>query len=107
MARQKKAPQILGWLLAASSGASLLTFGTIAIIYSHFDFTYKQMYIYCGSITIFLAVIAFIFWPKYPTAKTNNKEGNYKKSLLALLCFTVYLWSKTANIFCFRCIYAS
>ncbi len=34
---KKKAPQILGWLLAASSGASLLTFGTIAIIYSHFD----------------------------------------------------------------------
>ena len=59
---KKKAPQILGWLLAASSGASLLTFGTIAIMYSHFDFTYKQMYIYCGSITIFLAVIAFIFW---------------------------------------------
>ena len=77
---KKKAPQILGWLLAASSGASLLTFGTIAIIYSHFDVTYKQMYIYCGSITIFLAVIAFIFWPKYPTAKQLKKKVIIKKA---------------------------
>ena len=77
---KKKAPQILGWLLAASSGASLLTFGTIAIMYSHFDFTYKQMYIYCGSITIFLAVIAFIFWPKYPTQKQITKKVIIKKA---------------------------
>ena len=77
---KKKAPQILGWLLAASSGASLLTFGTIAIMYSHFDFTYKQMYIYCGSITIFLAVIAFIFWPKYPTQKQTTKKLIIKKA---------------------------
>ena len=77
---KKKAPQILGWLLAASSGASLLTFGTIAIMYSHFDFTYKQMYIYCGSITIFLAVIAFIFWPKYPTQKQTTKKVIIKKA---------------------------
>ena len=77
---KKKAPQILGWLLAASSGASLLTFGTIAIMYSHFDFTYKQMYIYCGSITISLAVIAFIFWPKYPTQKQITKKVVIKKA---------------------------
>ena len=77
---KKKAPQILGWLLAASSGASLLTFGTIAIIYSYFDVTYKQMYIYCGSITIFLAVIAFIFWPKFPTAKQIKKKVIIKKA---------------------------
>ena len=77
---KKKAPQILGWLLAASSGASLLTFGTIAIMYSHFDFTYKQMYIYCGSITIFLAIIAFIFWPKYPTKKQTTKKLIIKKA---------------------------
>ena len=77
---KKKAPQILGWLLAASSGASLITFGTIAIIYSNFDVTYKQMYIYCGSITIFLAVIAFIFWPKYPTAKQLTKKVIIKKA---------------------------
>ena len=77
---KKKAPQILGWLLAASSGASLLTFGTIAIMYSHFDFTYKQMYIYCGSITIFLAIIAFIFWPKYPTQKQTTKKLIIKKA---------------------------
>ena len=42
-----------------------------------------------------------------PPILTNKKEDNYKKGLLALLCFTVYLWSKTANIFRFRCIYAS
>ena len=88
---KKKAPQILGWLLAASSGASLITFGTIAIMYSHFDFTYKQMYIYCGSITIFLAVIAFIFWPKYPTQKLITKKLIIKKAywlyyLLQFIC---------------------
>ena len=38
------------------------------------------MYIYCGSITIFLAVIAFIFWPKYPTAKQLTKKVIIKKA---------------------------
>ena len=77
---KKRAPQILGWLLAASSGASLITFGTIAIIYSHFEFTYKQMYICSGTITIFLAIIAFIFWPNYPAQTYKTKKIVIKKA---------------------------
>ncbi len=76
---KKKAPQILGWLLAASSGASLLTFGAIAIIYSYFSFTYKQMYICCGTVTIFLAIIAYVFWPKYPIQPQKKKKIIIKK----------------------------
>ena len=76
---KKKAPQILGWLLAASSGASLLTFGAIAIIYSYFDFTYQQMYICCGTVTIFLAIMAYVFWPKYPAQPQKKKKIIIKK----------------------------
>ena len=76
---KKKAPQILGWLLAASSGASLLTFGAIAIIYSYFGFTYKQMYICCGTVTIFLAIMAYVFWPKYPAKPQKTKKIIIKK----------------------------
>ena len=76
---KKKAPQILGWLFAASSGASLITFGAIAIIYSYFDITYKQMYICCGTFTIFLAIVAYVFWPKYPIKPQKTKKIIIKK----------------------------
>ncbi len=79
---KKKAPQILGWLLAASSGASLITFGAIAVIYSYFDITYKQMYVCCGTITILIAIISFIFWPKYPVKTHKTKKVVIKKAYL-------------------------
>ncbi len=77
---KKKAPQILGWLLAASSGASLITFGAIAIVYSYFDFSYKQMYVCCGILTISLAVIAYAFWPKHPLQTHETKKIILKRA---------------------------
>ena len=77
---KKKAPQILGWLLASSSLASLITFGFVAILYSYFEPTYKQVYYTCGTITVFLAIFALFFWPKFPVSKQEKKRIIVKKA---------------------------
>ena len=77
---KKKAPQILGWLLASSSLASLITFGFVAVMYSYFEPTYQQVYCICGMITVLLATFAFLFWPKFPTSKQPKQRIVIKKA---------------------------
>ncbi len=77
---KKKAPQILGWLLASSSLASLITFGFVAMMYSYFEPTYQQVYYICGMITVLLAMFAFFFWPKFPTSKQPKQRIVIKKA---------------------------
>ena len=77
---KKKAPQILGWLLASSSLASLITFGLVAVMYSYFEPTYKQVYYVCGAMTVLLATFAFFFWPKFPTSEQQKKRIVVKKA---------------------------
>ena len=77
---KKKAPQILGWLLASSSLASLITFGFVAVMYSYFEPTYQQVYYICGMITVLLATFAFLFWPKFPTSKQPKQRIVIKKA---------------------------
>ena len=77
---KKKAPQILGWLLASSSLASLITFGFVAVMYSYFEPTYQQVYFTCGIITVLLATFALFFWPKFPTFKQRKQRIVIKKA---------------------------
>ena len=58
---KKKAPQILGWLLAVGSATSLVTYLIIAIGFAYFDLSYEQVYVSAGLMTILHAIIAYLF----------------------------------------------
>ncbi len=58
---KKKAPQILGWLLAVGSATSLITYLIIAFGFAYFDLSYEQVYVSAGLMTILLAIIAYLF----------------------------------------------
>ena len=58
------APQVLGWVSAVGSFASLLTYGAIVITWKAFDLSYSFVYITSGGITVFIALICFFIFPQ-------------------------------------------
>jgi MFS family permease len=77
---KKKAPQILGWLLAVGSATSLVTYLIIAIGFAYFDLSYEQVYVSAGLMTILLAIIAYLFWPRFEEKTPQNKKIIIRKA---------------------------
>ena len=68
-----RAPQIIGWLVAAGSAASLLAYGLIALVFSWGGFGYDGVYIVGGGIT---ALIAAYCWVAYPSFPIKTRQHN-------------------------------
>ena len=77
---KKKAPQILGWLLAVGSATSLVTYLIIAIGFAYFDLSYEQVYVSAGLMTILLAIMAYLFWPRFEEKTPQNKKIIIRKA---------------------------
>ena len=58
-----RAPQIIGWLVAAGSASSLLAYGLIAIIFKWSGLGYNAVYMAGGGITLAITVYC---WGAYP-----------------------------------------
>ena len=58
-----RAPQVIGWLVAAGSASSLLAYGLIAIVFKWFGLGYHAVYMAGGGITV---AVAFYCWLAYP-----------------------------------------
>ena len=61
-----RAPQIIGWLVAAGSVASLLAYGLIALAFKWAGFGYDSIYMVGGGITVLIAVYCWIAYPSFP-----------------------------------------
>ena len=69
-----RAPQIIGWLVAAGSAASLIAYGLIALAFSWGGLGYDSIYIAGGSITVLIAVYCWIAYPSFPMkTRQHNK----------------------------------
>jgi len=71
---QKKAPQMLGWILAVGSGASLLAYGLIVVGWRYFGLTYQAAYLIGGGATVFLAAVAFFAYPQFDSPTPQVKR---------------------------------
>ncbi len=60
-----RAPQVLGWLLAVGSGASLLAYGLIVLTWKAFDLTYAFVFTTAGAATALIAVVAWVRYPQF------------------------------------------
>ena len=60
-----RAPQVLGWLLAVGSGASLLAYGLIVLTWKAFDLTYAFVFTTAGAATVLIAVVAWVRYPQF------------------------------------------
>jgi len=62
---KKRAPQVIGWLVAAGSGASLLAYGLIAFGWRFLGLSFTTTYLIGGGSTVLLAIFCFLAYPQF------------------------------------------
>ncbi len=70
----EKAPQVLGWLTAAGSFASLIAYGALVLTWKAFDLSYAFVYMASGGITVAIAVFAFFYFPQFEAPNPQIKK---------------------------------
>ena len=72
--RKDRAPQILGWLLAAGSGATALVYVFIYVLWEPLGLTFNMVYMITGGITAVIALIALFAFPQFEAPTPQNKK---------------------------------
>jgi hypothetical protein len=60
-----RAPQMLGWLLAAGSAATLVAYVLIVLTWRAFDLSYNLVYMVAGGFTACVAVFCLVAYPRF------------------------------------------
>ncbi len=60
-----RAPQVLGWLVAVGSGASLLAYGALVVTWRAFDLSYALVYGLAGGATMLIALYCLLAFPRF------------------------------------------
>ena len=74
-----RAPQIIGWLVAAGSGASLLAYALIAIVFKWGGFGYDAVYLAGGGITVAIAIYCWLAYPQYEMRTVQHRKVILRK----------------------------
>ncbi|MEY4984365.1 MAG: hypothetical protein RIR62_2631 [Pseudomonadota bacterium] len=69
-----RAPQVLGWLVAAGSAASLLAYGSIVLLWDALGLSYDTVYLVSGGITAAVAVFCWLAYPQFESPHPQNKR---------------------------------
>ncbi len=69
-----RAPQVLGWLVAVGSGASLLAYGLLVVTWRAFELSYNFVYLVSGGLAAAIAVYCLVAFPQFqaPTPQTRK-----------------------------------
>tara|TARA_R110002096_G_scaffold47539_46_gene126889 strand:+ start:344 stop:1576 length:1233 start_codon:yes stop_codon:yes gene_type:complete len=71
---KKRAPQVIGWIVAVGSGASLVAYGLIVLTWQFFELDYNTVYIAAGAVTILIAAYGVLAFPQFEAAHRQNKR---------------------------------
>ncbi|MDF0599818.1 MFS transporter [Psychromarinibacter sp. C21-152] len=71
---KKRAPQVLGWILAMGSAASLLAYGLLVVTWKTFDLSYSFVYLTSGGITAAIAVLCLLAYPQFEAPHPQSKR---------------------------------
>ncbi|SEK19962.1 Predicted arabinose efflux permease, MFS family [Pacificibacter marinus] len=69
-----RAPQVIGWLMAAGSAASLLAYGVLVLTWKAFDLSYTLVYMVGGGVTAVIAIYALIAFPQFESPNPQLKK---------------------------------
>jgi len=76
-----EAPQMLGWLLAAGSGATFIAYGCLVLTWQAWDLSYNTVYMISGGATALIALACFLIYPQFdaphPQLKTMVLRRRY------------------------------
>lgn len=76
---KQKAPQTLGWLLAAGSAATFVAYGSIVVTWKAFDLSYNLVYLVGGGITAVIAVFCYFAYPQFESPNPQVKKMILRK----------------------------
>lgn len=69
-----KAPLVLGWMVAAGSAATLLSYGLIVLLWEPLGLTYNIVYLVSGGLTAGVAVFCLIAYPQFEAPNPQIKK---------------------------------
>ncbi|GGG70544.1 MFS transporter [Salipiger pallidus] len=69
-----RAPQMLGWLLAAGSGATLISYGLIVLTWEALDLSYNTVYMASGGLTLLIVGYCAIAFPQFESPTPQLKS---------------------------------
>ncbi len=70
---KKRAPQMLGWLVAVGSGASLLSYGLLVVTWDYFDLSYNTVYMISGGACALIALYCWLAFPRFEAIPQTKK----------------------------------
>ncbi|MAM63084.1 MFS transporter [Maritimibacter sp. UBA3975] len=68
-----RAPQVLGWLIAIGSAASLTSYGLLVVTWKAFDLSYNFVYMAAGGVATALTLAAFLLYPQFESPEPQLK----------------------------------
>ena len=71
---KRRAPQMLGWIMAAGSAATLLSYVLIVSTWRAFDLSFELVYWVSGGATALLAVGCFLLYPQFESPEPQIKR---------------------------------
>ncbi len=71
---KERAPQMLGWLLAAGSAATLVAYVLIVLTWDRLGLTYNIVYLMAGGFTAAVALFAFFAYPQFESPDPQVKK---------------------------------
>jgi len=69
-----RAPQMLGWLIATGSAATLVVYGLIVLLWENFDLTYNTVFLTAGGVTTLIALGCLLVYPQFDSPTPQNKK---------------------------------
>ncbi len=76
---RKRAPQMLGWLVAVGSGSSLVAYGLIVATWDVLGLDYNKVYLASGSLTALIAVFCLFAYPQFEAPHPQNKSMVFRR----------------------------
>ncbi len=69
-----RAPQVLGWIGAAGSAATLVSYVLIVLTWRAFDLSYNFVYMVSGGFTALVAIFALVAYPQFEAPHPQTKK---------------------------------
>ena len=71
---KKRAPQMLGWLLAAGSAASFVVYAIIVLGWEALGLDFNKVYLASGTLTVAIALFCYLAYPQFESPNPQRKE---------------------------------
>ena len=71
---RQRAPQTIGWIMAAGSGATLIAYILIVLSWKTFDLSYNFVFMASGGFTFLVAVFCIFAYPQYEAPNPQLKK---------------------------------